>query len=243
MPAIQAALSVFGCYPATPGFARRAVIIVALLQVAQTSVFAETVHDVRVWINLTGQGPLAHESRWRWYFDVQNRDRNSARDIDQFVARPGVGFALSERSSVWAGYAYTANFTAGGKVYENRVWEQYVWTTPVSSSSLSLRTRVEQRFFNGTSRTGWRIREQIRWTRPVQAKPSINSILWDEVLFHMNTTTRSQRGLDQNRAFAGIGIKLNSKLRIDVGYLNQFIHSFPTDRMNHALSGVVNLSF
>jgi Protein of unknown function (DUF2490) len=220
----------------------RTCILLTIIQFAGSWARAETIHDVRAWMSLTGQGPMVRGSRWRWYFDVQNRDRNSARDIDQFVVRPGVGYALANHLSFWGGYAYTTNFTAAGKVYENRIWEQLVFT-PAALSTVSLRTRLEQRFFNGVDRTGLRLREQVRFTHPIGAKPSLSAIASDEVLFHMNTTGTFRRGFDQNRAFGGIGIKLNSKLRIDVGYLNQFVHSLPLNRMNHALSGIVNLAF
>jgi len=42
--------------------------------------------------------------------------------------------------------------------------------------------------------------------------------------------------------FAGMGFKVNSMLRLDLGYMNQFVHPVGTDRMNHVLSGVINLS-
>jgi hypothetical protein len=76
--------------------------------------FAETVQDRRTWINLTVRGPLG-SSRWRWYFDIQERNRSDSGEADQFVARPAIGYALSDKSSLWAGYAYTANFTESGR--------------------------------------------------------------------------------------------------------------------------------
>jgi hypothetical protein len=220
--------------------------VVASLAVAHVTAglaVCETIHDARVWISFTGQGRLSHASRWRWYFDVQNRDRNTGRDIDQFVLRPGVGFALSDRSSVWAGYAYTANFTSSGKVYENRTWQQFVWTTASASLAMSSRSRVEQRLFEGESTTAWRIRQQVRVTQSMQAHPALSLIGWDEILYHLNTTSRSRRGFDQNRAFGGVGFKLRRTVRLDLGYLNQFVHASPANRMNHALSAVVNLTF
>jgi hypothetical protein len=205
------------------------------------SALGETIHDLRAWASVTGQGPLRQHSPWRWYFDVQNRDRNTAHDIDQFVVRPAVGYTLNDRSSAWLGYAYTANFTSRGRVYEHRSWEQFVYTLP-QRVPLTLRFRIEQRFFAG-SRTGWRYRQQARVIHPFASKPSLSGIAWEEVLFNLNATSRSKRGLDQNRAFAGLGFKLHSKIRLDLGYLNQFVHTAPANRMNHALSAVVNLNF
>jgi hypothetical protein len=50
-------------------------------------------------------------------------------------------------------------------------------------------------------------------------------------------------GLDQNRAFGGVGIRVSSKARVEIGYMNQFLHGPLQNRMNHVLSGVVNIVF
>src|ERR1044071_4278926 len=128
--------------------------------------FAETIHDRRTWFNLTGQGRIAN-SHCRWYFDVQERNRNGGSDADQFVARPGIGYALNEAWTVWVGYAYTANFRpTGGVLDENRPWEQFVWSRKAGRGTVSSRSRLEQRFFEGTEGIGWRAREQVRLLYP-----------------------------------------------------------------------------
>ena len=221
----------------------RTVGILLALIAACTPVFSETDHDGRTWFNLTAQGRLG-PSRWRWYFDVQERNRNSGGDADQFVVRPAIGYSLTENSTVWAGYAYTANFnTTGGVLDENRIFEQYLWSRPAGRGNLSARTRMEQRYFENTEKVTWRLREQVRFVRPLERQPWLAPIVWEEILFHLNSTSRAQHGLDQNRVFAGVGLNVSPKARIEVGYMNQFSHSTGLNRMNHILSTVVSLSF
>jgi hypothetical protein len=218
------------------------ILFVVLLAVITTSAFAETVHDDRTWFNLTAQGRV-RESHWFWYFDVQERNRNESRDADQFVARPGIGYSLTANSTVLAGYAYTANFQSnGGILNENRIWEQYQWTVRAGRGTLSARTRVEERFFEDTQ-MAWRVREQVRFLRPLESKQWLAPLVWDEIMAHVNSTSRAQRGFDQNRAFSGVEIGANRKAHIDVGYMNQFSRSSTVYRMNHILSTVVSLSF
>ncbi len=223
----------------------RTSIVVALLAVlggTQTPVRAETIQDGRTWINLNGQGQF-HKTRWRWYFDVQNRTRGVSSE-DQVVIRPGFGLTLGRRSSVLAGYAYTGNSPQTGRRFtEHRAWQQYLWTGPVASGTLSLRSRVEQRFFADNDHTPWRIRQQVRYVHPFKTHPSLGVVVWDEVLAHLNETQRSHRGFDQNRAFVGLNRALNPRVRIEGGYLNQFSHSTGPNKMHHILSGVVGLSF
>jgi len=205
--------------------------------------FSETVHDFRTWVNLTAQGKVGG-SDWRWYFDLHDRNRNTSSDVDQFVFRPAVGYALNRTSSLWAGYAYTANFLAGGGVLsENRTWQQYLWTGLKGRGTFSSRFRAEQRFFEGADNVGWRVREQVRYLYPLQTNESLAPIVWEELLVHLNSTVRTQRGFDKNRVFTGLGFILNPKTRIELGYMNQFSRSSAGHRMNHILSGVMNLSF
>ena len=179
----------------------------------------------------------------RWYFDVQNRTRR-VHDVDQFVVRPGVGRSLGERSSLWIGYAYTANLPdIGEKFIEHRIWEQYLWSGPAGPGTLSLRSRVEQRFFPGSRNTAWRVRQQARLARPPAAHPSLSLILWDEVLAHLNSTSHSRQGLDQNRFFGGLARSVNPHVRVEAGYMNQFVRSTGANKMHHVFSGVISLGF
>jgi hypothetical protein len=67
----------------------------------------------------------------------------------------------------------------------------------------------------------------------------------DEIFFNLNATRWGVAdGFDQNRAFAGLGLAMNSHTRAEVGYLNQFIaREGARDRMHHVISLNLFLSF
>lgn len=134
---------------------------------------AQTITDGRLWWNVTIQERAQTESPWRWYVELQGRHRDGVSDIDQLLARPAVGYDLTTRSSVWAGYGYTpsylANSTAltGDVLTENRAWQQYLWVGPALGSTLQWRSRLEERAVEGNDRVAWRFRQFWRLTRPL----------------------------------------------------------------------------
>src|SRR5690242_18431985 len=75
---------------------------------------AQTISDGRVWWNVTVQERAGTASPWRWYMETQGRHRDGASDVDQMLIRPAVGYDLTNRSSVWAGYGYTPGYPATG---------------------------------------------------------------------------------------------------------------------------------
>jgi len=221
------------------------VILLIVVAGAMTQVSAQTIYDERAWWNITTQERARTESPWRWYVEVQGRMRDGVDALDQLLVRPAMGYDLTSRSSVWFGYGYTPGFPAsGGVLTENRMWQQYLWNGSLASGTFASRSRLEERSIEGTDAVAWRLRQHVRFSRNISSGSRITAILWDEIFVHLNSTTRTGRGFDQNRVFGGIGVPLNPASRVEVGYMNQVINS-PTgsDRMHHILSGVLNLTF
>ena len=207
---------------------------------------AETISDGRVWWNVTVQERAGTASQWRWYLETQGRHRDGASDADQMLLRPAVGYDLTNRSSVWAGYGYTPGFPAGGGVLtENRAWQQYLWNGPALGGVVQSRTRLEQRSIEDNDATSWRIRQFSRITKPVAKRAGLALVVWEEVFLHINDTRRTQQGFDQNRIFAGLGLSLAPSARLEVGYVNQAIRGGPNaaNRQNHILLSFLNLTY
>jgi len=225
--------------------ASRVVLLLALLLVPRASASAQTVNDGRVWTGVALQERPGTHSPWRWAVDVPVRTRDGVDAVDLTGVRPAVGYDLSARASIWAGYAIVGSFPAsGGVVVEHRVFQQFLWVGAIRDTVLSLRTRLEQRSIEDNSSLSWRTRQQIRISRPIWNGSRVSFVTWDEVFFHLNTTSRYGRGLDQNRFFAGIGRPLSRKVRLEAGYANQFTRSRRgPNRMNHVLSASLGAAF
>ena len=219
------------------------IVFIGTVSVA-ISATAQTVTDERVWWNVTVQEKAGTKSPWRWYFELQGRTRDGVDALDQLLVRPAVGYDLTNRSSLWAGYGYTPGFPAsGGTLTENRAWQQYLWNGSFAAGQVAWRSRLEERSIEGNDTLALRFRQQVRFTRTL--KPGrVTAILWDEVFVHLNSTPRTAGGFDQNRVFGGIGVTINPSARVEAGYMNQFINPLSgPNRSHHILSGVLNLTF
>jgi hypothetical protein len=215
-----------------------------LLGLLAAALPAQTRDDGQLWALWLGHGKLGAEgsslSNWRWWADVQARFRNDGEDYDTGFVRPGVGYALTERMTLWAGYVFIDNdLPGGGRTHEQRAWQQLTWSAPLEGFSLMSRTRLEQRFVEDQSETGWRFRQLVKATTPLGADGETFLSVWDEAFFDLDDTDWGQRqGFRQNRVFAGLGWFLDPARRhsIEVGYLNQWIDRADEDRLNHVLS-------
>ena len=225
---------------------KRVVLCVCCLLIWASEARSQTVTDKRVWAGVTMQGSVRSGSPWRWTFESFVRSREGVREVDVIGLRPTLIYAIDTHSSVGAGYALAPSFPeGGGTTFERRAYGQYIWTGSAAGATLTLRTRVEARFIPGNSGTLGRVRQQTRFSRPIHAGSKVALLAYDEWFVHLNNTSRSPRGFDQNRAFGGLAVTIASPARLDIGYLNQFYpgHRGAASRMNHVLSCTLALSF
>jgi hypothetical protein len=225
---------------------RRPLLVLGLL-VWAADAQAQTVTDERVWFNTTFQarGP-APDSPWRWAFEAYARSREGINELELAGIRPTVMYALGAHSSIGGGFAYVTSFpSGGGTLIEHRYFGHFGWTSAAAGGTLTLRTRVEARMLEGNSGAQGRVREQVRYSRPIRVGSRVSWVTYDELLVHLNNTSRNARGIDQNRLFGGVGFAATPALRIDAGYVNQYYpgHRGAPDRMNHVLSGTLVVSF
>lgn len=79
--------------------------------------------------------------------------------------------------------------------------------------------------------------------------PNLSFIVQSELFIAMNTVDNPgfiARGYDQNRAFVGLGYKVNQYATVELGYMNQFInrpHSARADQMMHNFVANLFLNF
>ena len=229
----------------------RAVLAALIIVSAGAGVFtpapavAQITTDERVWTNLSLQERQGTESPWRWSAEFSLRTRQGVEEVDVFVMRGLMGYDLTDRSSASVGFGLIPSFpTTGGTLLEKRLFEQYLWSGHSLGGSLALRTRFEQRWAEANSGLVWRLRQQVRYTRPMAPGSRYFLIGSEEILVHANETSRYVQGLEQNRAFGGIARTISERVRIEIGYLNQFSRSMSgPNRLNHILWMVTVAAF
>jgi hypothetical protein len=223
----------------------RAALLLGLLVFARAApASAQTETDERVWINVILQSRTDRPTPWRWSVENIVRTRDGVSTIDNVGLRPIVNYVIDKHSTVGGGYAYVEYSPATIGLVEHRLFEQYIWTGSLAGGTLAVRNRLEQRFTDGNSGVAARLREQVRFSHPVKPGSHISIVGYDEFFLHLNTTTLTQKGLDQNRIFGGISDSLNRTVRFEVGYVNQFVKRHDTPSLlNHVLSGTLVFSF
>lgn len=196
--------------------------------------------DTQGWYSAFVNGPVAKDSRLLVWLDLHARYRNDAEDLDVTIVRPGVGWRVGKGLDLWAGYARVETERRGPDLVEDRAWQQA--TYPVAEwfgGRLTGRTRLEQRFRDTGSDTGWRLRQFFRYARPLRAGSPFGFLASNETFVGLNDADWGQRsGFDQNRALIGGYYQPHARFRVEAGYMNQYIRGPgpAPDRTNHNVS-------
>ena len=245
------------------------IITLAALGLAFSSSVAadKTVEDFEVWGNVTALGNFGFVNpqnpdlkKFRWWMEGQGRFGNDASQFTQSLVRPGLGYAITDKVVVWAGYAWAPTaepLSIQHPFNEHRIWQQVTWADNFSFGRLSARSRFEQRFFDhnspmpGPNDVGHRFRQLVKLAVPMPSvNPNLSFIVQSELFIGMTNIDNNpgfiSQGYDQNRAFVGLGYKVNQFATVELGYMNQFInrpHSARPDQMMHNLVANLFLNF
>ena len=151
------------------------------------------------------------------------------------IIRPGVGYRVNNRVSLWAGYAWVVSRADGrDNITDHRFWQQATYKIAEGEwGALSARTRLEQRFVSTGNETGWRARQFFRWSKPLD--PRFTATAWNETFIALNDADfGADAGYDQNRTFVGLRWKATRRASLEGGYL--FNHINAGDQSNHNIS-------
>ena len=211
---------------------------------------AEPVEDFHTWAAVVTTGTLGNgDSPYRYWLEAQGRYDDDSSHLNQSLLRGALGYAVAPRTVLWAGYAHVNNDPQGTDedVTEHRYWQQLTWNgaTPWAGFDLATRTRLEVRTVESFGDTGWRFRQLLKLSRPLGDASRLYLAAWDEVFLNLNDADwGADDGFDQNRVFAGLGLKLAPWARSEIGYMNQYVRRpGRADAMNHIVSVTLFLNF
>lgn len=223
---------------------------IAFLIVSMSSTgWADTVQDWQTWTKITATGRLTflHPGldNFRYWLEGQARFGNDTSTLTQGLVRPGLGYAVNDKASLWLGYAYFPTDPFTSEAYnEQRLWEQFLWAQPTDFGKFSFRNRLEQRFRPAGSEVGWRFRQMYALSYPLSFAPGFSLEVSDEVFVNLNNTDWTVNGFDQNRAFVGISYHFNQPVATEIGYMNRYIRETEApNKMEHILSLSLSLHY
>ncbi|MCB1936996.1 MAG: DUF2490 domain-containing protein [Nitrosomonas sp.] len=233
-------------------------ILALTIGISNSTLADDVVDDFQFWGNITATGSFdAINPKLKWWMEGQGRFGNDSSRFSQGIIRPGIGYALTENTSVWLGYAWIPTsrpFAANKAFNENRIWQQLLWSKRYSFGSITSRTRLEQRFFDfhrsGSTADGHghRFRQFLKLTVPMPSvSPNLSFVVLDEIFINMNNVdTGARAGFNQNRAFGGFAWRFNKFTVGEIGYLHQYFNrpaSPRPDQQQHILAVNLFLNF
>jgi len=218
---------------------RRALCLSACLALLSAPARAATSEDEQFWLNLTAMGSVKDELVY--FAEIQPRAGDGVSRIDQSLFRGALGWKFSPSLTLYQGFAHIIVQIDGGQdVNEERSFQQLNWTLGQPwGGELSSRTRLEQRWRSDGDDMGWRLREMIRYEKPLTAgSDAFNALVYAEGFVALNDTDwGAKSGFDQLRSFVGAEVGLPGASTLEVGYLNQLINQSGGDRrINHVAS-------
>jgi len=212
----------------------------------------DLLQDAGSWMQIVGEGSLKvvdpSLENGRIWVEGQSRWDDNWNHWYQGMLRTAVGYSLSDRATIWAGYTWlpTQNLGKPSKSQQD-VWPAFRYVLPTSVGTVSFRTMIETNFIPGNGdQVRVRPRQMIRFMHPLEFEPRLSIITWDELFVRVNSTPAGgQSGFDQNRAFAGLGWTFNKNFRAEGGYLNQYLDdaTHTNHTMHHLILGSLFINF
>ncbi|WP_374343752.1 DUF2490 domain-containing protein [Phenylobacterium sp.] len=199
--------------------------------------------DDQAWMVVQATAPLS--DRVSFSLDTQARFSDDASRLGQVIFRPSIGWKLDATRTASLGYASVKSTPQGRPAtHEHRTWQQlsYRIAGDGKGPTLTGRTRLEQRWVEDRDGTGWRIRQQVRFTAPVQDK--VRAVVWTEPFIGFNETSWGQQdGLHVWRSFAGLAVPFSRTVSLEPGLLHQRTYRPGEDAVIQAAAVYLNLQF
>ncbi len=195
----------------------------------------------QIWASIDLKTKPAEESPYEFSLNTELRYQPDG-DLDTIEIRPGVTYKFDNGLSLSGGYLYASTRRAGPDRREHRLWQMLGYDLfETGGGKVKGRTRVEERWREGESGTGWRVRQQFSFERPL-GESGVKLSLSDEATIGLNTTAWGHgEGLQENRAKAVIKWDM-AGAGLEFGYLNQYRNGIngAEDQTNHHV--VIGLS-
>lgn len=175
-------------------------------------------------------------SKLNWHHEVQYRNYNAIGDLEQLLLRTGLGYNLTDNNNnLLLGYGfinsqnYIANSDDKVDINEHRVFQQFITKQKISRVSVQHRYRFEQRFIEDDFKL--RFRYFLALGIPLNNNEMLDKTLYLSVYNEIFLNSKANV-FDRNRLYGGLGYKLNSNVRFEIGYMNQFLAKGNRDQMN-----------
>ncbi len=179
------------------------------------------------WLMLSYQQKLSRH--WQLSADVQLRSANQLEFLENILARPGIGYIISEKQTATLGYTYFVTREKQNDetaiTTEHRIFEQFAYKQTGERATFNHRLRLEQRFLekDNSGIFAQRLRYMFRLKVPFKSGNSKKGIFYalqnETFLNAQNRDKINGNYFDQNRAYLGLGFTFSDQYELEAGYL------------------------
>ena len=175
-------------------------------------------------------------SKWNWHNEAQFRNYNAIGDLEQLLLRTGIGYNLTEgNNNLLFGYGYILSENYVGNtdekiaINEHRLFLQFITKQKIRNTIVQHRYRFEQRFIEDDFKL--RFRYFLGFNIPFKKAPISDGDFYLSIYNEIFINTEGNP-FDRNRLYGALGRKFNSKLKLELGYMNQFFQGSGRDQIN-----------
>ncbi|WP_455168495.1 DUF2490 domain-containing protein [Aegicerativicinus sediminis] len=186
------------------------------------------------WLIYIGNKKL--NNKWNIHNEVQYRNYDAIGDLEQLLIRTGLGYNLTDsNNNILLGYGYILSENYIGEtdekvsINEHRIFQQYTTNQHLWKVKLTHRYRFEQRFVEDDFRM--RFRYFLSLQVPFNNKEGVTKYFYGSAYNEIFLNTESSV-FDRNRVYAGLGYRVNSSLRFELGYMSQLFENSSRDQLN-----------
>ena len=184
------------------------------------------------WLIYIGNKQL--NEKWNLHHEVQYRNYDAIGDLEQLLLRTGLGYTFGEsKKNILLGYGYILSENYNSEmdlkksVNEHRIFQQFISKQKLGKLKLSHRYRFEQRFVESDFKM--RIRYFLGLNIPISSKEQNKYYFSAYNELFLNTKSKLY---DRNRLYGGFGYQLDKIVRLEMGYMNQFLNKESRDQFN-----------
>lgn len=216
-------------------------VTVTVTVTAQAQSPRTTVENRHAWLVYLGDHALAPKSKSSLHLETQVRRGDLGADWQQLLLRGGLTRTLSTGVRATGGYAFVRTYRYGeapvrAAFPEHRLWQQLSLAHRAGPVSVTHRYRLEQRWIGIMSsvdptqvarwRNSNRFRYMVRGSLPLSGGASRlghTYLAGSGELFTSFGGNVQLNVFDQSRLGAALGLQVTPTLRVEAGYLQQYI--------------------
>lgn len=212
---------------------RIATLLAAMLVAWQPSSALANPEDTQFWLVGFVRGEVADDLYLT--IDTSYRWRDPEFGADQQTFRASLETPLNDDVRIGGGMS----FFQTGSISELRPHQQFRY----AKKGLDLRTRFEQRWFDGADRVELRIRQRVQYSRPIAPRVEVfGSAEWFGIV--QSRSDNGRQGTEQIRNIVGVTYEVGDKLAIAPSYMLQITpRAGEPDAISHVPQVTLNWSF